>query len=161
MNYKLSVNMKLMFDVWDVYSVFSVPVDEYIAIAKEKHGYNMEQVNFSFSQSYDVVRIVSPLQSLTGYLSSGSGDALLAQTQHWEISGRPAELHSVSWWVDGGGQSPVWTGLQLPREELPPHPANGKLPLKPVYFCHCDHSRVCLLLYMFIRHCLSLAVVTW
>lgn len=60
---------------------------------------------------------------------SGIGDAVLAQTQHREVSGRPAELHPVSRRVDGGGQSAVWAGLQFPRQELPPYPANGNATL--------------------------------
>lgn len=66
----------------------------------------------------------------------GSGNALLAQTQHWEVSGRPAKLHSLPWRVDGGGPSSVWTGVQLPREELSPHPADGTFPVPPVWPVH-------------------------
>ena len=55
----------------------------------------------------------------------GPRHALLAQTQHREVSGRPAQLHPVPGRVDGGGQGAVRTSLQLPREELPPHPADG------------------------------------
>lgn len=57
---------------------------------------------------------------------AGAGHALLAQTQHREVSGRPTELHAVPRRVDGGGQGSVRTGLQFPWEELPPHPADGK-----------------------------------
>ena len=41
-----------MFNAPDVYSLFCVAVDEYVTIAKEKHGYNMEQVHRRFHCSY-------------------------------------------------------------------------------------------------------------
>ena len=74
---------------------------------------------------------------------SGARHALLAQTQRRKVSGGSAQLHPVSWRVDGGGPSSVWTGLQFPWEELPPHPADGTspfIPSKPVRTKH--HNQI-------------------
>lgn len=56
---------------------------------------------------------------------SGFGDVAMAQTRRGALAGRPGQLHAVPRRVDGRGQSSVWAGLQLPRQEFPPHPADG------------------------------------
>ena len=56
--------MKQMFDAPDVYSLFCVAVDEYVNIAKEKHGYNMEQVHRRFHSSHVAQRVVWPSQCI-------------------------------------------------------------------------------------------------
>lgn len=57
---------------------------------------------------------------------SGSWHVVMAQTRCGALAGRPGQLHAIPRRVDRGGQGAVRAGLQLPREELPPHPADGE-----------------------------------
>lgn len=54
------------------------------------------------------------------------GHVALAQTWCGEVPSWPGQLHSLSRWVDCGGQGAVRAGVQFPRQEFPPHPADGK-----------------------------------
>ncbi|KAG7243266.1 hypothetical protein INR49_011712 [Caranx melampygus] len=72
-------------------------LDEYILMAKEKHGYNMEQAwacCCGTNMMWSALWLTSPTSPL------------------------PRR-------VDGRGQSAVRTGLQLPWQELPSHPADA------------------------------------
>ena len=57
---------------------------------------------------------------------SGTGHVILAQTQCGPGSDWSGQLHSLSWWVDRGGQGVVWAGLQLSWQVLPSHPTDGQ-----------------------------------
>ena len=95
---------------------------------------------FSYIQIYSAVFYSATLYSEILYwlidryhilplYSSGPWHVVLAPTQRGEVSGGPAQFHPLPWRLDSGRQGPVWAGLQLPWQELPPHPADGGLPL--------------------------------
>lgn len=73
-----------------------------------------------------IIQLVITVVPVVSLLFLGSRDAVLAQAQHREVSGRSAKLYSIPRWVDGGRQGLVWTGLQFPWENLSQDPADGK-----------------------------------
>lgn len=83
-------------------------MDEYILMAKEKHGYNMEQVK---SSARVTVCFLSPFSLsvtlLTCYIAPtiplGSRHVVVAQARCGALPGRPRQLHPLPRRVDSGG----------------------------------------------------------
>ena len=110
--------------VWKLH--FKVPRDSFYFIGGWKIAISLKRLNEIFSYMASLLQFLPKFNGevVWSLLIDVYAERECSTTCTVLLTGL-GQLYPLPWWVDGRGQGPVWTSLSVPRQVLPPDPANA------------------------------------